>query len=63
MTIWNILQAFEILCDHLVHISGFGIMYQEKSGNPDLDTAATGRLSMTISETRLGRDSKLFRLW
>jgi hypothetical protein len=27
MTIWYI-------CVHLVHFSGFGILYQEKSGNP-----------------------------
>jgi hypothetical protein len=34
---WNILQTFGIYYDHLVyfvHLSGFGIMYQEKSGNP-----------------------------
>jgi hypothetical protein len=42
--IWNILQTFGILCDHLVHfvfiwyiLSGFGILYQEKSGNPGQD--------------------------
>jgi hypothetical protein len=41
MAIWNILQTFGIFYDHLVHFvfiwyifSGFGIMYQEKSGNP-----------------------------
>jgi hypothetical protein len=28
MTIWYI-------CVQLVHFSGFGIMHQEKSGNPD----------------------------
>jgi hypothetical protein len=31
---WNILWRFGILYDHLVHFSGVGIMYQEKSGNP-----------------------------
>jgi hypothetical protein len=42
MTIWSILWIFRIFCDHLVHIgliwyifSSFGIMHQEKSGNPD----------------------------
>jgi hypothetical protein len=30
-TLWP-LGTFSI---HLVHFSGFGIMYQEKSGNPD----------------------------
>jgi hypothetical protein len=33
--IWNIWRKFGILYDHLVHFSGFGIMHQEKSGNPD----------------------------
>jgi hypothetical protein len=44
MAIWNILWIFEILCDHsvhfmfiLVHFSSFGIMHQEKSGNPGKD--------------------------
>jgi hypothetical protein len=41
MAIWNILWILGIFYDHLVHFvfiwyifSGFGIMYQEKSGNP-----------------------------
>jgi hypothetical protein len=41
MAIWNILWIFGISCDHSVHIvliwyifSCFGIMHQEKSGNP-----------------------------
>jgi hypothetical protein len=41
MAIWNILWIFGIFYNHLVHfvficyiLSGFGIMYQEKSGNP-----------------------------
>jgi hypothetical protein len=37
MAIWNILRTlgiFGTFCIHLVHFSGFGIMYQEKSGNP-----------------------------
>jgi hypothetical protein len=40
--IWNILRIFGIFYDHLiptffvllVHFSGFGIMYLDKSGNP-----------------------------
>jgi hypothetical protein len=43
MAIWNILWRFGIFYNHLVHFvfiwyifSGFGIMYQEKSGNPAL---------------------------
>jgi hypothetical protein len=42
--IWNILETFVIFYDHLVHFvfiwyifPGFGIMYQEKSGNPVSD--------------------------
>jgi hypothetical protein len=41
MAIWNILRTFAIFYDQLVHLcsfgtffSGFGVMYQEKSGNP-----------------------------
>jgi hypothetical protein len=41
MAIWNILWIFGTFCDHSVHIvfiwyifSCFGIMHQEKSGNP-----------------------------
>jgi hypothetical protein len=29
-----ILWSFGIFYDHLVHFSGFGILHQEKSGNP-----------------------------
>jgi hypothetical protein len=32
--IWDILWTFGTFCVHLVHFSGLGIMYQEKSGNP-----------------------------
>jgi hypothetical protein len=34
MNIWDILCPFGTLCVHLVHFSGFGVMHQEKSGNP-----------------------------
>jgi hypothetical protein len=30
----NILWSFDILCGHLVYFPRFGILYQEKSGNP-----------------------------
>jgi hypothetical protein len=33
---WYILWPIAIFYDHLAHFSGFGIMYQEKSGNPAL---------------------------
>jgi hypothetical protein len=32
--IWYILCSFGTFCVHLVHFSGFGIMHQEKYGNP-----------------------------
>jgi hypothetical protein len=34
MAIWDILWPFGTFCVHLVHFSVFGIMYEEKSGNP-----------------------------
>jgi hypothetical protein len=34
MDIWDILWPFVTFCVHLVHFSSFGIMHQEKSGNP-----------------------------
>jgi hypothetical protein len=34
MDIWYILRPFGTFCVDLVHFSGFGTMYQEKSGNP-----------------------------
>jgi hypothetical protein len=37
MEIWDILLTFGIFCILLVHFSGFGIMYREKSGNPATD--------------------------
>jgi hypothetical protein len=35
MEIWNILCPLGTFYIHLAHFSGFGIMYQEKSGNPE----------------------------
>jgi hypothetical protein len=34
---WNILRAFGIIHGHLVHFSGFGIMFKEKSGDPGVE--------------------------
>jgi hypothetical protein len=34
IAIWDILWPFGTKCAHLVHFSWFGIMHQEKSGNP-----------------------------
>jgi hypothetical protein len=36
MAIWDILLPFGTFCVHLVHFSGFGILYQEKSGDPGI---------------------------
>jgi hypothetical protein len=35
MDFWDILWPFSTFCVYLVIFSGFGIMYQEKSGNPE----------------------------
>jgi hypothetical protein len=32
--IWYHLYPFGIFCGHLVHFPHFGMLYQEKSGNP-----------------------------
>jgi hypothetical protein len=45
MEIWDILGPFDTFCIHLVHFSGFGIMYQEKSGNPDVRAEMASRNS------------------
>jgi hypothetical protein len=62
IAIWNILQEFVIFYDHLVHFvficyifSVFGIMYQEKSGNPDASSfflLPNGRLNSTFPRSR-----------
>jgi hypothetical protein len=47
IAVWNILRTFGIFYDHLVHFvfiwyifSSFGIMHQEKSGNPAVGAAS-----------------------
>jgi hypothetical protein len=42
ITIWY------ILCIHLVHFSGFGILHQEKSGNPDNNDSDYDMLSSCL---------------
>jgi hypothetical protein len=37
--IWHIWYPFGTFCIRLVHFSGLGIMYQEKSGNPGNELA------------------------
>jgi hypothetical protein len=58
MAIWNIYTHLLYFIDHLVHfvfiwhiISGFGIMYQEKSGNPG---EQTGRIFVDLAVLLLG---------
>jgi hypothetical protein len=41
--IWDIFWPFGTFCVHLVHFSGFGIMYHEKSGN----SGSTDSISVT----------------
>jgi hypothetical protein len=36
MDFWDIQRPNGTFCVHLLHFSDFGIMYQEKSGNPAL---------------------------
>jgi hypothetical protein len=38
MAIWYILWPFGIFCDRLIHSPRFGMLYHEKSGNPDRKT-------------------------
>jgi hypothetical protein len=65
MTIWNTLRPFGIFYDHLVHFvliwyifSGFGIMYQEKSGNPICDPASLAFFKRDTTE--LERHLKMY---
>jgi hypothetical protein len=69
MAIWNILRAFWIFYDHLVHFefiwyifSGFGIMDQEKSGNPGPDKIAQIKLGAKVLLPYLCSSSELIEL-
>jgi hypothetical protein len=60
MVIWSILLPFRILYDHLVyfvviwvHFSRFGMLYQEKSGNP----ANKSQNKTSSSRTKAPKDS------
>jgi carbon starvation protein CstA len=41
MAIWYILRPFDIFYGYLVHFFRVGMLYQEKSGNPDPDYVHT----------------------
>jgi hypothetical protein len=43
LCIWSILWPFGIFHGYLVHFARFGMMYQEKSGNPVLKDSAAGQ--------------------
>jgi hypothetical protein len=47
MAIWSISWVFHIFYGHLVYFHRFGILYQDKSGNPALKfgTATTEKKS------------------
>jgi hypothetical protein len=56
MAIWNILQTFGIFFNHLVHFvfvwyvfSGFGMMYQEKSGNSGANASSSYYVSTGLA--------------
>jgi hypothetical protein len=48
MAILNILWSFGIFYDHSVRFSGFGIMYQEKSGNPSHGSSLQNSISAKV---------------
>jgi hypothetical protein len=57
MVIWNILRTFGKFYDHLVHLvmiwkifSGFGITYQQKSGNPGFKTGWPDELVEKVAQ-------------
>jgi hypothetical protein len=61
MAIWDILLPFGTFCVHLVHFCGFGIMYQEKSGNlapklPKLGVGEKARRGRFISSKNILAD-------
>jgi hypothetical protein len=54
MAIWSILRPFSVYCGHLVYFSCFGMLYQEKCGNP----APKGDI-----HTRRERGNSARRVW
>jgi hypothetical protein len=48
--ILDIFWPFGAFCVNLVHFSGFGIMHEEKSGNPDKELEQT-KVSLKSSKT------------
>jgi hypothetical protein len=48
MEIWGSLGSFGTFCIHLVHFFSFGLIYREKSGNPDQQLAFSGKSMIGI---------------
>jgi hypothetical protein len=53
MAFWNTLRICGIFCVHLVHFSGFGILDQDKSGNPGEDLAQARNVQLLTCSARL----------
>jgi hypothetical protein len=52
MAICSIFRQFGIFCGHLVYFHCFGIMYDEKSGNPALETKKLFIFSPSLNTTK-----------
>jgi hypothetical protein len=52
-SIWYILRHFGIFCGNLVYILRFGILYHEKSGNPDVRCLNGWKQNKSDQETNL----------
>jgi hypothetical protein len=50
MAIWYILWPFGIFYGYLVYFSRFGMLYQEKSGNPGTEASVLNRFSCLHTE-------------
>jgi hypothetical protein len=66
MVIWSILRPFGIFCGHLVYFiviwyifPRFGMLYQEKSGNPAFKVAQRP-LSLCLGCPRICKDLPFF---
>jgi hypothetical protein len=57
----DILGPFGTFCVHLVHFSGFGILFQEKSGNPDVH--ALRRNAEWLQETQIAFQQRFIQIF
>jgi hypothetical protein len=58
--IWSLVGPFGIFYDHLVNISRFGILFEEKSGNP---RPSPPKLIRHLVESKLGMEEKRIRFF